>query len=349
MPPLAILAGLGSVVPERILTNQDLEAMVDTSDAWIVERTGIKERRLAAPGEATSDLAVEAARRALADARLAPDDVDLIMVATATPDMLFPSTACLVQEALGIRRAAAFDLSAACSGFIYGLALAEGVIASGQSKTALVIGAETLSRITDYRDRSTCVLFGDGAGAAVVRRPKPGQPPGPGQTRPPETGLLSVFLGADGSAANILSLPAGGSRLPASLETVTGGLHYIHMDGPEVFKFAVRAMVRAVRECLRAASLTLAEVDLLVPHQANARIVDTAVRLLRIPRHKVFHTIESYGNMSSASIPVSLDAARRQGRLRPGDTVVLVAFGAGMTYAGAALRWDEAARGGSAA
>ncbi len=349
MPPLAILAGLGSVVPERILTNQDLEAMVDTSDAWIVERTGIRERRLVAPGEATSDLAVEAARRALADARLTPDDVDLVMVATATPDTLFPSTACLVQKALGIRRAAAFDLSAACAGFIYGLALAEGVIASGQSKTALVIGAETLSRITDYRDRSTCVLFGDGAGAVVVRRPRPGQPLGPGQTRPPETGLLSVFLGADGSAADILSLPAGGSRLPASLETVTGGLHYIHMDGPEVFKFAVRAMVRAVRECLRAASLTLAEIDLLVPHQANARIVDTAVRLLRIPRHKVFHTIESYGNMSSASIPVSLDAARRQGRLRPGDTVVLAAFGAGMTYAGAALRWDEAARGGSAA
>lgn len=355
MPPLAILAGLGSVVPERILTNQDLEAMVDTSDAWIVERTGIRERRLVAPGEATSDLAVEAARRALADARLTPDDIDLVMVATATPDTLFPSTACLVQKALGIRRAAAFDLSAACSGFIYGLALAEGVIASGQSKTVLVIGAETLSRITDYRDRATCVLFGDGAGAAVVRRPGPGQTPGtsqplgPGQTRPAETGLLSVFLGADGSAADILSLPAGGSRRPASLETVTGGLHYIHMDGREVFKFAVRAMVRAVRECLRAASLTLAEIDLLVPHQANARIVDTAVRLLRIPRHKVFHTIESYGNMSSASIPVSLDAARRQGRLRPGDTVVLVAFGAGMTYAGAAIRWDEAARGGSAA
>lgn len=345
MPPVATLAGLGSAVPDRILTNHDLELLVDTSDAWILERTGIRERRLVSPEEATSDLAVRAARRALVDARLAPEDIDLIIVATATPDTLFPSTACLVQEGLGIRRTAAFDLSAACSGFVYGLALAEGVIASGRSESALVIGAETLSRFTDYRDRTTCILFGDGAGAAVVRRCPTDAPSSPC----PAAGLLSVFLEADGSAAGMLGLPAGGSRRPASLETVAEGLHFIHMDGPGVFRFAVGAMVRAVRECARAASLALADIDLLVPHQANARIVDAAVRLLHIPESKVFHTIELYGNMSAASIPVSLDAARRQGRLRPGDTVVLVAFGAGMTYAGAVLRWDEAAGGGSAA
>jgi 3-oxoacyl-[acyl-carrier-protein] synthase-3 len=343
MPPLAILAGLGSAVPEKVLSNHDLERLVDTSDTWIVERTGIRERRLVAPDEATSDLAIAAARRAMADARILPEEIDLVMVATATPDTLFPSTACLVQEALGMRRAAAFDLSAACSGFVYGLALAEGVIASGRSKAVLLIGAEALSRITNYRDRSTCVLFGDGAGAAVLR------PSGTDETLPSGASLLSVFLGADGSAAGILSLPAGGSRRPATAETVAEGLHYIHMDGQEVFKFAVKAMVRAVREAVRAASLTLADIDLLIPHQANARIVDAAVRLLRVPCSKVFHTIETYGNMSSASIPVSLDEARRRGRLRPGDAVVLVAFGAGMTYAGAVLRWNETAKGGSAA
>lgn len=344
--------------------------MVDTSDQWIVERTGIRERRLVSPEQATSDLAVEAARRALADAGARPDEIDLIIVATACPDMLFPSTACLVQRALGAGRAAAFDLSAACTGFIYALAMAEGAIAAGRADTVLVIAAETLSRITDYTDRATCVLFGDGAGAVVVRRAPVTQPPAaptesvgrpaypPTATSPaadPPTagwlgtappgllnappGLLSVYLAADGTGADLLSLPAGGSRRPASAETVAARLHYIHMNGPEVFRFAVEAMVRAVREVLRPLSLRPADVDLLVPHQANARIVDAAVRFLRVPPGKVFHTIEKYGNISAASLPVSLDEARRQGRLHPGDRVLLVAFGAGMTYGAAVLRW----------
>ncbi len=347
---MATLAGLGSVVPDRVLTNHELESMVDTSDEWIVERTGIRERRIVAPDQATSDLAIEAARRALADACVSPRELDLIIVSTALPDMLFPSTACLVQRALGAPQAAAFDLSAACTGFIYALGMAEGVIASGRAATVLVIAAETLSRITDYTDRGTCILFGDGAGAVVVKRAgstAPGRAQGPVRAvAPPASplpGILSVFLAADGRGADILSLPAGGSRRPATAETVAGRLHYIRMDGPEVFKFAVGAMMRAVRKSLEAASLSLSDVDLLVPHQANARIVDAAVRMLGVPPGKVFHTIEKYGNMSTASIPISLDEARRQGRLRPGDNVALVAFGAGMTYGGAVLRWGEAA------
>jgi len=355
--PVAAIAGLGSEVPAKVLTNEDLERMVDTTDEWIVERTGIRERRLAAPEEATSDLAVRAAERALEDAGLAPAELDLIIVATATPDHLFPSTACLVQRALGAGGAAAMDLSAACTGFIYGLAVAEGVIASGRHENILVIGAETLSRITDYTDRNTCILFGDGAGAAVVRRVRDGgddgRRPGCGRGTPRTAagpcasrtapGLLSVFLTADGESADLLGLPAGGSRLPASADTVACRLHYVKMDGPAVFRFAVGAMVRSVRRCLRASGLGVSDVDLLIPHQANARIIDAAVRLLRVPREKVFHTIESCGNVSSASIPISLDEARRRGRLRPGDTVVLVAFGAGMTSGGAVIRWDGAA------
>lgn len=360
--PIAVIAGLGSVVPERVLTNQDLEGMVETSDEWIVERTGIRQRRLAAPGEATSDLAAEAARRALADAGIEPGEIDLVIVATATPDTLFPSTACLVQKAIGARRAAAFDLAAACTGFIYGLAMAEGAIAAGQARTVLVTGAETLSRITNYQDRSTCILFGDGAGAVVLRRaqaPVAATPaasaaataltsPSPGP-EPAAPGLLSSYLRADGTGSDLLGLPAGGSRLPASAETVARGLHYIHMDGPAVFRFAVEAMVRGIRESARAAGLGLGDIDLFVPHQANARIIEAATRFLRIPGGRVFHTIEKYGNMSAASIPVSLDEARRQGRLRPGDVVGLVAFGAGMTYGGAVLRWGPPGGGAGAA
>jgi 3-oxoacyl-[acyl-carrier-protein] synthase-3 len=325
------VAGLGSALPRRILTNIDLERMVDTSDEWIVERTGIRQRRLAAPSEATSDLALAASRKALSDAGMDPADLDLIIVGTVTPDMPFPSTACLLQDALGARRAAAMDLGAACTGFIYGLAAAEGFLASGRFRTVLVVGAETLSRITDYEDRSTCVLFGDGAGAAVVRR-----------ATSAGGGLLSVYLAADGRGAGILRLPAGGSRRPADMDTVASRQHFIHMDGREVFRFAVRAMVSAVKESLRRAGLRASDVDLFVPHQANTRIIDTAVRLLGIPPARVFHTIETYGNISSASIPVSLDEARRRGRLRPGDTVLLVAFGAGLTYGGAVLRWEAA-------
>ncbi|MEW6031706.1 MAG: beta-ketoacyl-ACP synthase III [Bacillota bacterium] len=328
-PPVATLAGLGSALPRRVLTNHDLERMVETSDEWIVERTGIRERRLAAPDEASSDLAAAAARRALADAGLGPEDIDALIVATVTPDSPLPSTACLVQKALGTRRVAAFDLAAACTGFIYGLAVAEGLIAAGRHETILVVGVETLSRVTDYRDRTTCVLFGDAAGAAVVR-----------PARSPGRGLLSVYLGADGNGGGSLYIPAGGSRLPASTTTVASRLHYVHMNGQEVFRFAVGALALSVRRSLEAAGLGVKDMDLLVPHQANLRIIDAAARLLRVDPERVFHTIENYGNISSASIPVSLDEARRRGRLRPGDTVVLVGFGGGMTYGGAVLVWD---------
>lgn len=329
--PLAVITGIGSALPSGVLTNGDLEAMVDTSNDWIIERTGIKTRRLAAPGEATSDLAVSAARNALADAGLVPGDIDLIVLATATPDHLFPATACLVQRELGATRAAAMDVSAACTGFIYGLAVAEGVVATGRATNVLVIGAETLSRFTDYQDRTTCILFGDGAGAAVVSS-------APAAVAS-EYGILSIYLGSDGSGANLLSLPAGGSRAPASPDTVAGHQHYIHMDGPEVFRFAVGALIRSFKESARLAGIGSEDVDLLVPHQANARIIDAAVRFMRVPVEKVFHTIESYGNISSASIPVSLVEAREQGRLKAGDVVAMVAFGAGLTFGGAAIRW----------
>jgi 3-oxoacyl-[acyl-carrier-protein] synthase-3 len=328
---IATLAGLGTSVPDRVLTNQDLERMVDTSDEWIVTRTGIRERRLAAPDEASSDLAAAAGRRALAAAGLGAGDIDAILVATVTPDSPLPSTACLVQKTLGASRAAAFDIAAACTGFIYGLAVAEGLIAVGRHDTILVIGVETLSRVTNYQDRNTCVLFGDAAGAAVVRR-----------SAHPGRGIRSIYLGADGNGGGILHIPAGGSRLPASPETVAAGLHYVHMNGPEVFRFAVEALVGSVKQALRLAGMEMGEIDLLVPHQANIRIVDAAARLLRVPQERVFHTIENYGNISSASIPISLDEACRQGRLKAGDRVVLVGFGGGMTYGAAVLEWDEA-------
>ncbi len=320
--------------------------MVDTSNEWIIERTGIRERRLAAPREAASDLGAEAARRALDDAGLRPADIDLILVSTATPDHLFPSTSCIIQKLLGARRAAAMDITAACTGFIYGLGVAEGLLARGRFGTILLVATELLSRITDYKDRSTCVLFGDAAGAVVLRRAdaasaglrRSGGPRREGAS-PNAPGLLSVFLSADGRGDGILSLPAGGSRLPTSRETVDARQHFIHMDGQEVFRFAVGAMVKAFRESLRAARLKAEDLDLVVPHQANSRIVDAATRLLGLDPRKVFHTIERYGNVSSASIPLSLDEARRQGRLKDGDLVALVAFGAGLTFGGAVLRW----------
>lgn len=339
--PVAAVIGIGSALPLHVLTNGDLETMVETSDQWITERTGIKTRRLAAPEEATSDLATLAARAALADAGLCAGDIDLIVVATATPDHLFPATACLVQEALGAKNAAAMDVSAACTGFIYGLAVAEGAIATGRAHNVLLIGAETLSRFTDYQDRTTCILFGDGAGAAIVApAAAPAVDPAAAPVgNSPGTGILSIHLGSDGSGAELLSLPAGGSRRPAAPETVANGRHYIQMNGPEVFRFAVGALIKSFKESSRLAGIGPGDVDLLIPHQANARIIDAAVRFMRVPETKVFHTIETYGNISSASIPVSLVEARRQGRLKPGDVVSVVAFGAGLTYGGAVIRW----------
>jgi len=321
------ILGVGRYSPERRLTNRDLEEMVDTSDEWIVTRTGIRERRIAAPHEATSDLAHEAAVRALDMAGVSPEDVDLIIVATITPDMFFPSTACLVQDRLGARNAAAFDVSAACSGFIYALASASGMIATGMYRNALVIGAECLSRVTDYSDRNTCILFGDGAGAAVLGPVSAGR------------GFRSFVLGADGSGGELLKLPAGGSRIPASAESVAQGMHFMKMNGREVFKFAVRVMGNAAEEALHKAGLTKEDIDLLIPHQANIRIIQSALERLGLPEEKCVVNVDRYGNISAASIPVALAEAVEEGRVREGDRLVLVGFGGGLTWGASVLIW----------
>ncbi len=323
------IVGLGTAAGEDLLTNSDLEKMVDTSDEWIRTRTGIGTRHISKPETATSDLAYRAAVEALADAGLTGADLDLIIVGTVTPDMPFPSTACLLQSRLGADHAAAFDLNAACSGFIYGLAAGRQFVATGMYDTVLVIGAETLSKITDYTDRSTCVLFGDGAGAAVLR------PVGEGE------GILSTVLGADGGGGELLMQPAGGSRRPATHETVDQRLHYIHMSGGDVFKFAVKVMGEAADAAVERAGLTRADVDVLVPHQANRRIIDAAAKRLGLPEDRVVINIGEFGNMSSASIPVALHEAVRSGRIKRGDVVVLVAFGAGLTWGSAAIRWSR--------
>lgn len=321
------IAGLGRYVPRRVVTNAELERLVDTTDEWITVRTGIKERRVAAPEEATSDMAVEAAQEALEQAGVDPAELDLVLVGTASPDMIFPATACLVQERLGAKRAGAADVSAACSSFVYGLALAHAQVVAGLAERVLVVGADTLSRITNWKDRSTCVLFGDSAGAAVVV-PSDGQ-----------RGILSFWLGADGGGGPLLTLPAGGSRLPASFETVERGQHYIHMNGREVFKFASRIIPRAIEEVCERAGVSVAEVDLFVPHQANVRIIQSAAERLGQPMEKFYVNVQRYGNTSSASVPVALYEAVAEGRVRDGDLVALVAFGGGLTWASCLLRW----------
>lgn len=317
----------GKYVPEKILTNADLEKMVETNDEWIVTRTGMKERHIAREDEASSDLAYEAAQIALKKANLAPEDLDLILVATITPDSAFPSTACILQNRLGAKKAAAFDLSAACSGFIYGLASASNFIATGMYKNALVIGAECLSKITDYTDRNTCILFGDGAGAVVLGEVPAGR------------GFLSFELGADGSGGELLKLAGGGSRMPSSQSTVDNKQHYIYMAGSEVFKFAVRIMGNAAEEVLRKAGLEKSDIDLLVPHQANIRIIQSAVHRLNLPEEKCMINLHKYGNVSAASIPLALAEADEEGRIKPGDCVVLVGFGGGLTWGATAIRW----------
>ncbi|REK67333.1 MAG: 3-oxoacyl-ACP synthase [Cohnella sp.] len=324
--PVGIL-GTGMYAPERRLTNQELETMVETSDEWIVSRTGIRERRIAAPEQATSDLAYEASLKALAAAGISADQLDLIIVATITPDMFFPSTACILQEKLGAKKAAAFDLSAACSGFIYGLANAAGFIATGAYQYALVVGADCLSRITDYTDRNTCILFGDGAGAAVLGRVPEGR------------GFRSFELGADGSGGELLNIRGGGSRLPASEKTIAERNHYIYMNGREVFKFAVRVMGNAAEEALRKAGLGKEDIDLLVPHQANIRIIQSALERLNLPEDKCLINVDRYGNMSAASIPVALAEAVEEGHVREGDRLVLVGFGGGLTWGASVLVW----------
>ena len=323
------IIGIGCYLPEKKLTNQDLEKIVDTSDAWITERTGIKIRHIAAPEQATSDLAYEASLKALADAHTKPEELDMIIVATETPDYKYPSTACLLQAKLGAKKAACFDLAAGCSGFVYGLGVAAQCIVSGLYKKILLVGAETLSRIMDWTDRNTCVLFGDGAGAAVLGRVEDGY------------GVLSLDLGADGTGAKHLIQPGGGSRRPATHETVDAHDHTIHMDGREVFKFAARTMPAACKKVLQKAGLGIEDVALLVPHQANLRIIDNAVNRLKIDRDKVWINIQRHGNMSAACIPVCLTEAREAGRLHKGDNVVMVAFGAGLTWAGALVKWTN--------
>ncbi len=321
------ITSVGSYVPERVLTNADLEKMVATSDEWIRTRTGIRERRLAAPDEATSDLAAQAARRALANGGVAPEQVDLIITATVTPDMPFPSTACLVQQKIGARRAAAFDIEAACSGFIYGLEVGQQFVMSRTYDTVLVIGAEKLSTIVDWSDRNTCVLFGDGAGAAVL------------QHRPGAHGLLTVCLGADGSKGEVLCVPGGGSRQPPSLETVSGRRHFIQMDGRETFKNAVQAMHAAATEALARCELDISQIACVIPHQANRRIIDAVGERLGARPEQLFVNVDRYGNTSAASVALALDEAVSTGRVRRGDLILLIVFGAGFTWGAAVIEW----------
>lgn len=321
------IIGTGSYVPEKVITNQDLEKIVNTSDEWITSRTGIRERRIVNDEQATSDLSTIAAKRALEDAGLNAEEIDLIIVATITPDMSFPSTACIVQNNIGAVRGAAFDLEAACSGFLYALNVANQFVATGFYKNILVIGAECLSRITNWKDRRTCILFGDGAGAAVVSRVEEGY------------GFLSHYMGADGNGGDSLNLKAGGSRLPASMATIEQELHYIHMDGSEVFKFAVRIMASAAEEAIKRAGITKEQIDSLIPHQANIRIIKGAAKRLNLGMDKIFVNLDHYGNMSDASIPVALDEAVRSGKIRKGDNVCMVGFGGGLTWASNVLKW----------
>ena len=321
------ILGTGSYVPDKIITNADLEKIVDTSDEWIVARTGIRERRIADDSQATSDLATIAAKRAMEDAGLTAEELDLILVATVTPDMPFPSTACIVQNNLGAVNAAAFDLEAACSGFLYALNVANQFIATGFYQKILVIGAECLSRVTNWRDRGTCILFGDGAGAAIVGRVEDG------------SGFLSHYMGADGSGGNVLNVKAGGSRMPASMDTVEQEMHYVYMDGSEVFKFAVRIMVSAAEKALDAAGLSKEDLNYMVPHQANIRIINGAAKRMGLSTDLVYSNLEKYGNMSAASIPVALDEAVKTGRIKKGDNVCLVGFGGGLTWASSVVKW----------
>lgn len=323
------IQGLGVYVPTRVLTNDDLAKMVDTSDEWITTRTGIKRRHIAGPDEVTSDLALIAARRALDDAGVGPRDLDLIIVGTATPDMFFPATACLVQDRLGAKRAGAFDLLAACSSFVYGLITAGQLIAAGVVQRALVIGAETLSRLIDWEDRRTSVLIGDGAGAAVLGPVTDG------------TGIYSGAVGADGSAGDVLKVQAGGSRMPMSSEAIERKLHRAYMDGQAVFKLAVRTIPGLIKEAVARAGWTLDQVDRVVPHQANLRIIESMVAQLNLPMEKFVVNIQEYGNTSAASVPLALYEAVQAGQIRRGDRIVLAAFGGGFTYAACALVWGK--------
>jgi 3-oxoacyl-[acyl-carrier-protein] synthase-3 len=321
------ITGVGSYVPAKILTNADLEKMVDTSDEWITTRTGIKERRIAAADEFTSDLAVNAAKRAMEMAGVTAGQIDLIIVASITPDMPFPNTACLVQQKLGARRIPAFDIEAACSGFLYALEVGQNFITARTFETVLVVGAEKLSSITNWTDRNTCVLFGDGAGAAIL------------QNRPLSHGLLTTVLGADGGKGDLLSMPGGGSRCPATAKSVQDGLHFLRMDGKETFKNAVQAMCSAATEVLARCEIDITKIKCVIPHQANRRIIDAVGERLGATPEQLFINLHKYGNTSAASVAIALDEAVRSGHIIRGDLILIVAFGAGLTWGAAIIEW----------
>ena len=323
----ASITGIGSYLPNKVLTNYDLEKMVDTSNDWIIQRTGIKERRIVENGVTTSDLATQASLRAMEDAGVSPKDLDMIITSTITPDHIFPSTSCYIQQKIGATRACAFDILAACAGFIYAMSIGQSFINSGAMKTVLVVGAECLSKITDYTDRATCVLFGDGAGAVVIQR------------NPVKHEILSSILAADGSEADVLIMPGGGARNPASLESVQQRLHYIQFKGKEVFKLAINNITNLILETTRENGLTLDDIDLIIPHQSNLRIIEATMEKLGLPMEKAFVNIDKYGNTSSASVPIAIDEARKEGRLRKGNIVMLVAFGGGLTWGSSVIRW----------
>lgn len=323
----ASITGIGSFLPKKVLTNDDLTKMLDTTDEWITKRTGIKERRIVENGVTASDLAIEASLRALDDANVLPSEVDLIVAATITPDCLVPSTACFLQDKIGASNAGAFDILAACAGFVYALSIAKSFVASGAMKTVLVVGTECLSKITDYTDRSTCILFGDGAGAVVVQR-------GNGRRE-----IITTHLGSDGSQAELLMLPAGGSKLPTSHETIESRSHYIRLKGKELFKVAINNMVDVITKTVAENNMKIEDIDLIIPHQSNIRIIEAAMERLKLPRKKAYINIDRFGNTSSASIPIAIDEIDKGGMLNPGDSVLLVAFGGGLTWSSSIIKW----------
>lgn len=327
--PPVILSGLGICLPEKVVSNDDLAHQVETSDEWIRTRTGIGERRLAGEGQETSTMGADAAREALKDAGLSVDDIDVIICSTMTPDMVFPSAACLIQAELGIPRIPAFDVTAACSGFLYGLEVGTRLVQSGAYKRALIIGAEKMSSIIDWEDRSTCVLFGDGAGACVLER---GEQPG--------VGVVDILLGADGKRTDLLYMAAGGSRKPATSQTIEEREHFLRMNGKEVFKLAVKEMGNVATEILERNGVSSDQLKCIIPHQANVRIIDSLAARLELPREHFLINIDRFGNTSAASVPLALEEARRLGRFQSGDYILLAAFGAGLTWGGALLKWQ---------
>jgi len=326
----AFINGTGSYLPEKVLTNRDLEMMVDTSDEWITTRTGIKERRICPAGKCSSDLGYEASLKAIENSSINVEDIEMIICATITPDMYFPSTGCMIQKKLGLNNIPSFDISAACSGFIYGLEIARNFVENKKYKNILVVAAECMSRLTDYTDRNTCVLLGDGAGAAVVS-----------YTEKENTGILGSYISSSGKYGKLLYVPAGGSLLPASFETVEKRLHFMKMEGPALFKIAVQTMTESVLAILKDFNLKKEDISLIVPHQANLRIISSVSKNLGIPLEKFFINIEKYGNMSAACVPVALDEAAREGRIKQGDLIVTVAFGAGLTWGANLIRWEK--------